>query len=78
MSAADDEHDDDRPGDHDHGADDAADRADDAADGADDTADRAETGLPDTIDTDRDADALSAVGLDRQTLLAKLAGRKAS
>lgn len=42
--------------------------------GDNDTADRAETGLPDTIDTARDADALSAVGLDQQTLLAKLAG----
>ena len=30
--------------------------------------------LPDPIDTDRDADALAAIGLDRETLQAKLAG----
>ena len=30
--------------------------------------------LPDEIDTDRDADALEAAGLDRTQLLAKLAG----
>ena len=49
VLAADDEHDDDGPGDHDHGprdhdhgADDAADRTDDAADRADDAADRAD------------------------------------
>ena len=41
--------------------------------GDNDTADRADAQLPDTIDTDRDSDALSAVGLDQQTLLAKLA-----
>ncbi len=33
-----------------------------------------DAGLPDEIDTDRDADALAAVGLDRSTLQAKLAG----
>ena len=37
------------------------------------TADRAESGLPDEIDTDRDADALTAVGLDQATLQGKLA-----
>ena len=41
--------------------------------GDNDTADRADAGLPDTIDTDRDADALAAVGLDRTQLMAKLA-----
>jgi len=30
--------------------------------------------LPEQIDTDRDADALTAVGLDRTQLMAKLAG----
>jgi hypothetical protein len=30
--------------------------------------------LPDEIDTDRDADALAAAGLDRDRLMAKLAG----
>jgi hypothetical protein len=30
--------------------------------------------LPEQIDTDRDADALAAVGLDRTQLMAKLAG----
>jgi hypothetical protein len=30
--------------------------------------------LPEQIDTDRDADALAAVGLDRTRLMAKLAG----
>jgi hypothetical protein len=37
------------------------------------TADAVENGLPDDIDTDRDADALSGVGLDRTQLMAKLA-----
>ncbi|MGY1731352.1 hypothetical protein ACI798_07515 [Geodermatophilus sp. SYSU D01045] len=37
------------------------------------TADAVESRLPDEIDTDRDADALSGVGLDRTQLLAKLA-----
>jgi hypothetical protein len=41
--------------------------------GDNDTADRAEAGLPDQIDTDRDGDALAAVGLDRDELMAKLA-----
>jgi hypothetical protein len=43
------------------------------AQGDQDTADRAEAGLPDQIDTDRDGEALSAVGLDRDELMAKLA-----
>ena len=30
--------------------------------------------LPERIDTDRDADALAALGLDRTQLMAKLAG----
>ena len=34
----------------------------------------AETDLPDEIDTDRDADALERLGLDRTQLMAKLAG----
>jgi hypothetical protein len=38
------------------------------------TADRAEKGLPDEIDTDQDAAALEAVGLDRTELMNKLAG----
>jgi hypothetical protein len=42
--------------------------------GDNDTADRVEGALPDRIDTDRDGDALAAVGLDRTQLLAKLAG----
>ncbi|WP_369259496.1 hypothetical protein [Geodermatophilus amargosae] len=45
------------------------------AEGDNDRADRlAGADLPDQIDTDRDADALTAVGLDRATLQAKLAG----
>jgi hypothetical protein len=40
--------------------------------GDNDTADKA-AGLPDRIDTDRDADALAAIGLDRTQLMAKLA-----
>jgi hypothetical protein len=40
--------------------------------GDNDTADKA-AGLPDRIDTDRDGDALAAIGLDRTTLMAKLA-----
>jgi hypothetical protein len=42
--------------------------------GDNDTADKAESGLPDEIDTDRDGDALDAIGLDRTQLMAKLAG----
>ncbi len=42
--------------------------------GDNDTADRVAASLPDEIDTDRDADALSGVGLDRTQLMAKLAG----
>ncbi|WP_299953421.1 hypothetical protein [uncultured Modestobacter sp.] len=42
--------------------------------GDNDTADRVEAGLPEQIDTDRDADALTAAGLDRTQLMAKLAG----
>jgi hypothetical protein len=42
--------------------------------GDNDTADKAEQDLPDEIDTDRDGDALDAIGLDRTQLMAKLAG----
>jgi hypothetical protein len=42
--------------------------------GDNDTADKVEASLPDEIDTDRDADALEAAGLDRTQLMAKLAG----
>ena len=42
--------------------------------GDNDTADKVESQLPDEIDTARDADALSGVGLDESQLLAKLAG----
>ena len=42
--------------------------------GDNDTADRVEEQLPDRIDTDRDGDALAAVGLDRTRLMNKLAG----
>ncbi len=42
--------------------------------GDNDTADRAESELPDEVDTDRDGDALDALGLDRTQLMAKLAG----
>ena len=42
--------------------------------GDNDTADRVEAQLPDEIDTDADADALAAAGLDRTQLMAKLAG----
>ena len=41
--------------------------------GDNDTADKAESGLPDQIDTDTDGNALDAVGLDRTQLMAKLA-----
>jgi hypothetical protein len=41
--------------------------------GDNDTADKVAAELPDQIDTDRDGDALSAVGLDRTQLMAKLA-----
>ncbi len=41
--------------------------------GDNDTADKVEQDLPDDIDTDRDGDALAAVGLDRTQLMAKLA-----
>ena len=41
--------------------------------GDNDTADRVEGQLPDRIDTDRDADALAAVRLDRTQLMNKLA-----
>ena len=44
------------------------------AQGDNDTADKAESGLPDEIDTDQDGDALDALGLDRTQLMAKLAG----
>jgi hypothetical protein len=42
--------------------------------GDNDTADKAESRLPDEIDTDGDADQLAAIGLDGGTLQAKLAG----
>jgi hypothetical protein len=42
--------------------------------GDNDTADEVESRLPDRIDTDRDGDALDALGLDRTQLMAKLAG----
>ena len=43
--------------------------------GGDDRADRlAGADLPDEIDTDRDADTLDGLGLDRTQLMAKLAG----
>ncbi|SFK43403.1 hypothetical protein [Geodermatophilus ruber] len=42
--------------------------------GDNDTADRVAAQLPDEIDTDRDGDALAAVGLDRTQLMARLAG----
>jgi hypothetical protein len=42
--------------------------------GDNDTADAVAARLPDEIDTDRDGDALAAVGLDRTQLMAKLAG----
>jgi hypothetical protein len=41
--------------------------------GDNDIADKVENDLPDRIDTDRDGDALAAVGLDRTQLMAKLA-----
>ena len=44
------------------------------AQGDNDTADKVEADLPDEIDTDRDADALQRLGLDRTQLMAKLAG----
>ncbi len=42
--------------------------------GDNDTADKVAAQLPDEIDTDSDAAALEAVGLDRTQLMAKLAG----
>ncbi len=42
--------------------------------GDNDTADKVENTLPGEIDTDRDGDALDALGLDRTQLMAKLAG----
>ncbi|MGY1770125.1 hypothetical protein [Blastococcus sp. SYSU D00813] len=42
--------------------------------GDNDTADKVAAQLPDEIDTDGDAAALEAVGLDRTQLMAKLAG----
>ena len=41
--------------------------------GDNETADKVAAELPDEIDTDRDSDALDAVGLDRTQLMAKLA-----
>lgn len=42
--------------------------------GDNETADKAESQLPDEIDTDRDGEALDALGLDRTQLMGKLAG----
>ena len=42
--------------------------------GENDIADKVQSDLPAEIDTDRDAGALEAVGLDRTQLMAKLAG----
>jgi hypothetical protein len=42
--------------------------------GDNDTADKAESQLPDEIDTDADSGQLEAIGLDRTQLQAKLAG----
>ncbi len=42
--------------------------------GDNDTADAVEGRLPDEIDTERDGEALAAVGLDQTQLMAKLAG----
>ena len=42
--------------------------------GDNDKAAAVEAQLPEQIDTDRDGDALAAVGLDRTQLMAKLAG----
>ena len=42
--------------------------------GDNDTADKVAERLPDQIDTERDGDALRAVGLDDTQLMAKLAG----
>lgn len=42
--------------------------------GDNDTADQVAQRLPDQIDTDRDGEALDALGLDRTQLMAKLAG----
>jgi hypothetical protein len=42
--------------------------------GDNDTAEKVAADLPDQIDTDRDGDALTAAGLDRTQLMAKLAG----
>jgi len=42
--------------------------------GDNDRAEAVAAQLPEQIDTDRDADALTAVGLDRTQLMAKLAG----
>jgi hypothetical protein len=42
--------------------------------GDNETADAVAAQLPEQIDTDRDGDALAAVGLDRTQLMARLAG----
>jgi hypothetical protein len=42
--------------------------------GDNDTAERVAARLPDQIDTERDGEALAALGLDRTQLMAKLAG----
>ena len=41
--------------------------------GDNETADKVSAQLPDEIDTDRDGDALDALGLERTQLMAKLA-----
>jgi hypothetical protein len=42
--------------------------------GDNELADKVAAQLPEQIDTDKDGDALAAVGLDRTQLMAKLAG----
>jgi hypothetical protein len=42
--------------------------------GENDIADQVENRLPDDVDTDRDADTLDSLGLDRTELMARLAG----
>jgi hypothetical protein len=42
--------------------------------GQNDIADQVENRLPDDVDTDRDADTLDSLGLDRTELMTRLAG----
>jgi hypothetical protein len=42
--------------------------------GENDIADQVENRLPDDVDTDRDADTLDSLGLDRTELMTRLAG----